>query len=141
VIAVNAAEAVGPTRLRMLTAGSAKLPVVVVGELDGEPAYYVFDVASLQTALTNQLSAISLADTLDLGARSPQAAVSQREALTADAGSPVVENGRLIGVIAADVPERPEPGEEDLARGDAAGSEAKSGRKRHFWRKSGESPG
>lgn len=43
VIAVTATDSVGPTRLRLLTAGSAKLPVVVMADLRGAPAYHVFD--------------------------------------------------------------------------------------------------
>ena len=74
VIAVNATDTVGPTRLRLLTAGSVKLPVVVVDQVDGAPAYYVFDVATLQAAMTNQLSPTPLAaalDTYTLVARTP----------------------------------------------------------------------
>ena len=69
VIAINAADGVGPTRLVLLTAGSSKLPVVVMAQADGPPAYYVFDVAGLQAALTNQLSATLVREALQLSAR------------------------------------------------------------------------
>lgn len=134
VIAVNAADTVGPTRLRLLTAGSAKLPVVVVDQIDGAPAYYLSDVATMQAAMANQLSAITLTEALDteaLGARTP---VTKAEERTATAGSPVVENGRLLGVIAEDEPARKEPGEEDMNRGGPTGS-AESGPKRSFWQR------
>ena len=114
VIAVNATDTVGPTRLRLLTAGSAKLPVVVVGEVDGAPAYYVFDVADAAGRVDESAvpdPAVQMLDTDALVARAP---VSKAEETTAEAGSPVVENGRLIGVIAEDEPERKEPGEEDM---------------------------
>jgi hypothetical protein len=98
------------------------------------------DVASLQSALTNQLSAMSITETLDLAAREPRPAVSMLDASEAAAGSPVVENGRLVGVIAEDLPERPEPTEVDLSRGaadDRRGSDDSpdSGRKRGLWQR------
>jgi hypothetical protein len=134
VISVAATDSVGPTRLRLLTAGSVKLPVVVVAQADGGQAYYVMDVATLQGALTNQLSATPITDTLDLGTREPRPAVSTLAAKSAAAGSPVVENGRLVGVIAEDKPERPEPTEADMSRGDA-GEPADPNRKRGLWQR------
>lgn len=140
VIAVNATDAVGPTRLRLLTAGSAKLPVVVVAEVDGAPAYYVFDVGTLQAAVTNQLSPTPLLQVLDADALVARAPVSKAEEKTAEPGSPVVENGRLIGVIALDEPERKEPGEEDMNRGPSA-PQAESGKKRGLWQRLSRSDG
>jgi hypothetical protein len=134
VISVAATDSVGPTRLRLLTAGSVKLPVVIVAQADSSPAYYVMDVATLQGALTNQLSATSITETLDLGAREPRPAVSMLDAKSASAGSPVVENGRLVGVIAEDKPEHPEPTEADMSRGDARDS-ADPSRKRGLWQR------
>jgi hypothetical protein len=134
VIAVNATDTVGPTRLRLLTAGSVKLPVVVVDQVDGAPAYYVFDVATLQAAMTNQLSPTPLAAALDTDTLVARAPVTKAEERTAEPGSPVVENGRLIGVIAEDEPERKEPGEEDMNRG-ASSSDSESGRKRGLWQR------
>ena len=134
VIAVNATDTVGPTRLRLLTAGSSKLPVVVVADVDGTPTYYVLDVATLQTAMTDQLSATPLTDALDTGAIVARPPVTKAEERTAEAGSPVVDNGRLIGVIAEDEPERKEPGEEDMNRGAPSGS-AESAPKRGLWKR------
>jgi hypothetical protein len=134
VIAVNATDTVGPTRLRLLTAGSSKLPVVVVADVDGALAYYVFDVATLQTAMTNQLSRTPLTEALDTGALVARAPVTKAAERTAEAGSPVVENGRLIGVIAEDEPERKEPGEADMNRGAPSGS-AESTPKRGLWKR------
>jgi len=134
VISVAATDSVGPTRLRLLTAGSVKLPVVVVAPADGGLSYYVMDVATLQAALTNQLSATSITDILDLAANEPRSAVARSEASTAAAGTPVVENGRLVGVIADDVPERPEPTEADLSRG-GSDDAAEPGRKRGLWQR------
>ena len=141
VIAVNATDTVGPTRLRLLTAGSAKLPVVVVDEVDGAPAYYVLDVAHLQAALTNQLSPTQLNDALDTGALVARTAVSKAAERTAEAGSPVVENGRLIGVTAEDEPERKEPGEEDMARGGPTAEPADGRPKRGLWQRLSRSDG
>ena len=135
VIAVNATDSVGPTRLRLLTAGSSKLPVVIVAEVAADPAYFVMDVATLQTALTNQLSATLITDTLDLGSREARAPVSKLDAKAAPAGSPVVENGRLIGVIAEDPPERKEPTEADLSRGSDDGASSDAGGKRGLWKR------
>ena len=134
VISVAASDSVGPTRLRLLTAGSVKLPVVVARQADDGPSYFVMDVATLQSALTNQLSATSIADTLDLDAREPRPPVSKLDAKSAPAGSPVVENGRLVGVIAEDKPEHPEPTEADMSRG-AADDQGESGRKRGLWQR------
>ena len=135
VIAVNATDTVGPTRLRLLTAGSVKLPVVVVDQVDGAPVYYVFDVATLQAAMTNQLSPTPLAAALDTGNLVARAPVTKAEERTAEPGSPVVENGRLIGVIAEDEPERKEPGEEDMARGGPTGQPADGRPKRGLWQR------
>ena len=134
VISVAATESVGPTRLALLTAGSVKLPVVIVAQSGDGPSYFVMDVATLQSALTNQLSATSIADTLDLDAREPRPPVSKLDAKSAPAGSPVVENGRLVGVIAEDKPEHPEPTEADMSRG-AADDQGESGRKRGLWQR------
>jgi hypothetical protein len=134
VIAVYATDTVGPTRLRLLTAGSSKLPVVIVGAVDGAPAYYVFDVATLQAAMTNQLSPTPLTEALDAGALVARTPVTKAEERIAEAGSPVVENGRLIGVIAEDEPERNEPGEEDMSRGTPSGR-AESAPKRGLWKR------
>ena len=134
VISVAATDSVGPTRLRLLTAGSVKLPVVVVAVADDAPTYYVMDVGTLQVALTNQLSATSISETLDLQARVPSAAVAKLEAKTAPAGSPVVEDGRLVGVIADDKPAHPEPTEADMSRGGESDSK-ESAPKRGLWRR------
>ena len=111
-----------------------KLPVVIVAQADDGPSYFVMDVATLQSALTNQLSATSIADTLDLDAREPRPPVSKLDAKSAPAGSPVVENGRLVGVIAEDKPEHPEPTEADMSRG-GADDQGESGRKRGLWQR------
>jgi hypothetical protein len=135
VIAINAADGVGPTRLTLLTAGSSKLPVVVMAQADGPPAYYVFDVAGLQGALTNQLSATPVREAVQLSTRQPRPAVDKGSVATSVAGDPVEENGRLFGVIADDAPERREPGEEDLARGGTTTAEASPERKRGLWQR------
>jgi len=134
VISVAATDSVGPTRLRLLTAGSAKLPVVIARQVAGAPSYFVMDVAALQAALTNQLSATSIADTVDLDAREPRPAVSKLDAKAAPPGSPVVDDGRLVGVVADELPEHPEPTEADMSRGDA-GDAKDSGRKRGLWQR------
>jgi len=134
VIAVDATDAVGPTRLRLLTAGSARLPVVVVAPAAGAAAYHVFDVASLQRALTDQLSATPMTEALDLGGREPTAPVAKSDAATALPGSPVVDGGRLIGVVTTDPPDRKEPGEVEMV-GTAVRSEPEAGRKRGLWQR------
>ena len=60
--------------------------------------------------------------------------MSKLDAKSAPAGSPVVENGRLVGVIAEDKPEHPEPTEADMSRG-AADDQGESGRKRGLWQR------
>ena len=134
-IALAGTDGVGPTKVTLLTAGSAKLPVVVVDRSGDEPCYFVFDVASLQGALAGQQSTSDLAHALDLQARQPRAAVPKSGAATGEAGAPVVENGRLIGVLAADIPEREEPSEQDMARGETAPADSDSGRKRGLWQR------
>jgi len=119
VIAIDAADTVGPTRLRLLTAASSRLPVVVVARTGEAPSYHVFDVATLQAAMTSHLSATPLRDALDLATTAAPGPVSKHDAKAAPAGSPVVENGRLIGVVADDLPEIKEFTEADMARGDA----------------------
>ena len=113
---VKSADTVGPVRLRLLTARSAKLPVIVLGETEGPPSYHVFDVASLQAELADQLSATHLDEALRLSVRTAREPVTPGAAATADAGTPIVDNGRLIGVVAADVVELAELTEEDFAR-------------------------
>ena len=136
VIAVPAADGVGPTRLRLLTARSAKLPVVIVVEAaDGTPGYHVFDVASLQSALTNQLSATQMAQALDLAERASASPIARADVAAAGVGLPVVENGRLIGVTADDVPEHPEPTEQDMNRGASSAGSPVSGSKRSLWQR------
>jgi hypothetical protein len=142
VITVQATETVGPTRLQMLTAGSVKLPVVIVAQGNEGVSYHVFEVASLQAGLTNQLSATPVAEALGLAGHDPLPAVAKTDAAAAPLGSPVVDNGRLIGVTANDKPERPEPTEQDLAKandnftGGTDGSDQESGgRKRGLWQR------
>ena len=85
---VKAADTVGPVRLQWLTARSAKLPVVVLGEADGPPAYHVFDVSSLQAELADQLSATHLDEALRLRERAARKPVAPGEAATAETGAP-----------------------------------------------------
>ncbi|HEY5151390.1 MAG TPA: TCAD7 domain-containing protein [Mycobacterium sp.] len=115
-IVVKAADTVGPVRLQLLTAGSAKLPVVVLGEAGEPPAFHVFDVSSLQAELADQLSATHMDEALRLSERPAREPVAPGDAPTAETGTPIVENGRLIGVVAADVVEPGELTEEDFAR-------------------------
>jgi len=134
---VKAADTVGPVRLQLLTARSAKLPVVVLTESDGPPVYHVFDVSSLQAALADQLSATHLHEALELTDYTAREPVPPRDAVTAAAGTPIVDNGRLIGVVAADVVEPTELTEEDFARAQSEKSKkATSGEgKRGIWQR------
>ncbi|MGS0685082.1 hypothetical protein ACVBEQ_08015 [Nakamurella sp. GG22] len=127
VIAIRAQDAVGPTRLELLTAGSVKLPVVVIVGAAPQCQYHVFDVASLQSAFVGALSGTTVAEVLDLAGREPQHAVQKSAAATAAPGTPVEDNGRLIGVIAPEPPERSEPSEADMERGAAESAPAKKG--------------
>jgi hypothetical protein len=127
VIAIRAQDAVGPTRLELLIAGSVKLPAVVIVGSAPECAYHVYDVGSLQAALVGALSATTVADVLDLAAREPRQAVPKSAATTAAPGTPVEDNGRLIGVIATEPPERSEPSEADMERGAAESASPKKG--------------
>lgn len=139
VIAVPASDLVGPTRLRLLTARTGKLPVVIVADGPSGPEYHVLTMTELQTAMTNQLSATPLAEVLDLATRRPAAAVGRSEVAAAAVGTPVVDNGRLVGVVLDDKVELPEPTEQDLERGapSTRGPSAEPGadapRKRGLW--------
>ncbi len=121
-IVLQASDSVGPTRLRVQTASSAKLPVVVCEDRDGVAEYHVFTVAGLQSALTDHLSTDGLADALALADRTPTPPVSLREAMGSPTGSPVVENGRVLGVRAPDVVELSELTEADVLAAGSAGS-------------------
>ena len=137
-IVLQSTDTVGPTRLQLLTASSTKLPVVVVEQAGGGSIYHVFDVAAVQAALTNVLSATRLPGALDLDERSARQPVSSTQAPLADPGTPVVENGRLLGVTAVDKPETPEPSEADMARG-GPDSADDGGGKRGLWRRRSKS--
>ena len=115
--------------------------VVVVQAADGTPSYHVFDVASLQAAVTNQLSATQMAQALNLAEREAVLPVGRADVAAAAAGSPVLENGRLIGVTADDVPERPEPTEQDMNRAVSSGAPAESEPKRSLWQRLSGSKG
>ncbi|MEP6562269.1 MAG: hypothetical protein ABJD68_14490 [Nakamurella sp.] len=138
-ITVQATETVGPTRLQLLTAGSVKLPVVIVAQRAATATYHVFDVASLQAAMTNQLSATPIAEAIVLTGHDPVPAVARGDAAAAPIGSPVIDNGRLIGVTASEEPERPEPTEQDLAKANAnftaSAPDDSGGRKRGLWQR------
>lgn len=130
VIAVDATQTVGPTRLRLLTARSSRLPVVVVDHAGDDAVYHVFDIAGLQATMGTQLSATVLHEALGLADRSAQQPVAKGDAAAAPVGSPVVEGGRLIGVVADDLPEQKEFTEADMARG-----EPTSSGKRGLWKR------
>ena len=118
-IVIKAENLVGPTRLHLLTASSAKLPAVIVSSTGDGPGYHLYDVGTLQAALAGALSATALSEVLNLAHREPALAVAKADAATAPPGTPVEDNGRLIGVIASDAPAREEPTETDMARGAA----------------------
>ena len=130
VIAVDATQTVGPTRLRLLTARSSRLPVVVVDHAGDDVSYHVFDIAGLQATMGTQLSATVLHEALGLADRSARQPVAKSDAAAAPVGSPVVEGGRLIGVVADDLPEQKEFTEADMARG-----EPTSSGKRGLWKR------
>ena len=134
VIAVKAEDSVGPTRLHLLTVNSAKLPAVVVARSSHGPGYHLYDVASLQAALAGAPSATVLSEVLKLTEREPARAVSKIDAATALPGTPVEDDGRLIGVVATDAPERSEPTEAVMARG---GTDAADGAppKKGLWKR------
>jgi len=140
VIAVPASDTVGPTRLKLLTARTGKLPVVVVVDGVAGPEYHVLAMTELQAAMTNQLSATPLHEALDLSSSTPREPVVKADVSAAEVGAPVVENGRLIGVVLDDKVEVPEPTEQDLQRGAPSTRgraddkpAADSGRKRGLW--------
>jgi len=123
-----------------MTAASNKLPVVVVDQSAGTAAYYVFDVAAVQASLHNVLSATPLSEALEVGTQAPREPLALAGVQSAAAGLPVVDNGRLLGVTAADKPDYPEPTEADLARAGTSES-SEGGRKRGFWRRGAKSEG
>lgn len=150
VVAVGADETVGPLRLRLLTAASTRMSVVVTAGDPAAPEYHVFVLADVQPRLAQQLSTTPLREALDLAGHAPRPAVTRATAGPGDVGAPVVENGRLIGVIAADRPEEPEITEADFnripggaaasadgAKGADGGDAATSRRRRWFGRRSG----
>lgn len=135
VIAVSATDTVGPTRLKLLTARTGKLPVVVIADGADGPEYHVLALVDLQAALTNRLSATPLAEALELAGGVPRTPVAKADVATAASGTPVVENGRLIGVVLDDKVDVPEPTEQDFERGapSTRGQAAEPGRKRGLW--------
>ncbi len=122
VVAVNATDGVGPTRLALLTASSSRQPVVVVEHRATGPVYHVFDVSGLNEQLAGQLSAVPVGEALNLASRAYRPAVDRLTVPTAAPGDPVQDNGRLIGIVAPDKPEYPEPGESDMARDTSPGA-------------------
>ncbi len=146
VVAVGADETVGPLRLRLLTAASTRMSLVVTAGDPAEPDYHVFVLAEVQPVLARELSATPLRQALDLTERPPRVPVTRATAGPGDVGAPVVEGGRVIGVVAPDRPEEPEFTEADMNRvpggGDGAGAAAEGGdgggrRRRWFGRRSG----
>lgn len=149
VVAVGADETVGPLRLRLLTAASTRMSVVVTAGDPAAPEYHVFVLGDVQQRLARELSATPLREALDLAGHPPRAAVTRAAAGPDDVGAPVVDNGRLIGVIAPDRPEEPEFTEADLnripagaasaasAQGTADGDASAGKRRRWFGRRSG----
>lgn len=144
VVAVGADETVGPLRLRLLTAASTRMNLVVTTGDPTAPDYHVFVLAEVQPLLARELSGTPLRQALDLAGRPPRAPVTRVGAGPDDVGAPVVENGRLIGVLAPDRPEEPEFTEADLNRvpggadpTGAAGDPAGGRRRRWFGRRSG----
>lgn len=141
VIAVPASDAVGPTRLKLLTARTGKLPVVIVVDGASGPEYHVMALVDLQAALTNLLSATPLQQALDLADSTPRSPVAKTDIAAAAVGAPVVEGGRLIGVVLEDKLELPEATEQDFQRGapstqgQPAEPDGESGRKRGLWRR------
>lgn len=144
VIAVPSSDTVGPTRLKLLTARTGKVPVVVVVDGEAGPEYHVLTMPALQAALTNQPSATALHEALDLTAGAARTPVARADIAAAAVGTPVVENGRLIGVVLDDKIEAAEPTEQDLdrgapstrgkaANGPASNTSAETGRKRGLW--------
>ena len=103
---------------------------MVVDGAGDDAGYHVFDVAGLQAAMGTQLSVTVLNEALELADRSARRPVTKSDAASAPAGSPVVEGGRLIGVVADDLPEQKEFTEADMARG-----EPTSGGKRGLWKR------
>ncbi|GAA2017314.1 hypothetical protein JL107_13995 [Nakamurella flavida] len=111
----RATDTIGPLRIRLLAAASAKQAVVVLGGDADAPAFHVFTVADVMGALAGLTGGTSLTEALDLSGRPPVAAVSLRTATDADVGRPVVENGRLLGVVAGEVL-RAESTEDEMGR-------------------------
>lgn len=144
VVAVGADETVGPLRLRLLTAASTRMSLVVTSGDPAAPEYHVFVLSEVQPLLARELSGTPLRQALDLAARPPRPPVTRATAGPDDVGAPVVDQGRLIGVVAADRPEEREfteadlnrvPGGSDAAAGDSP--EAGGRRRRWFGRRSG----
>ena len=136
VISIRSEDSVGPTRLHLLTASSAKLPAVIIASSADGPAYFVYDVAALQAALAGALSATTVAEVLDLAQRAPVPPVPKSAAATAAPGTPVEDGGRLIGVIALDPPQRTEPTEADMQRGAPGTGTAEGGpQKKGLWKR------
>lgn len=126
----RATDTIGPLRIRLLGAASNKQAVVVVGGGGAEPVFHVFTVAEVMASLDGRTGDTSLTEALDLAGHPPVPAVTMRTATEADVGRPVVENGRLLGVVAGEIL-RAESTEDEMGRtmtppagADEAGSDA-----------------
>lgn len=115
VIAISGSDTIGPTRIRLHTASSGKLPVVITTRVEDAAAYYVYDdIAALQSALANQSSTATIEDALPPDApRRRWASVASTDITGAEPGTLVNEGGRLIGITAAEIQKTDKPTEPD----------------------------
>ncbi len=109
----------------------------------GAPSYHVFDASALQAGLGDQLSGTHLDEALRLSTRSARESVAPRDGATDEAGTRIVDIGRLIGVVAAEVVELAELTEEDFARAASGKSKRENSRdgKRSLWQRFSRSDG
>jgi hypothetical protein len=111
----RATDTIGPLRIRLLGAASAKQPVVVIDDGEAQPVFHVLTVAEVMASLAGRTGETTLSAALDLAGRPGVGPVSLRTATDGDVGRPVVENGRLLGVVAGEIL-RAESTEEEMGR-------------------------
>jgi hypothetical protein len=114
VIAINGSDTVGPTRIRLHTASSGKLPAVIATTSGDVTTYAIFEsVAALHSVLADQSAMATIHDAILHDAPQRHVAIASTDIAEAGLGIPVVAGGRFVGITAADIPEQESTGPQD----------------------------
>ena len=100
VIAVNALDTIGPTRIRVHTASSAKLPVVITTQGRRCRRLLRLRHRGAPNRSHQPTSTATIEDALRGDAPRRWAAATGTQITGTEPGTPAVDNGRLIGIVA-----------------------------------------